>query len=739
MSKEKNGKAVALAGAAVMVLGVALPVGTVNALAGEATPDATGGASAVADGAAAGTVEQAKAELDAAEDEAAAAAKAEAAAGEKADAAAQEKADALAAEKDAAGKAGEARGAYDEAGGDQALDAAQGAAGDAQSALGQAKDAESAAKTETGDAQADVDAAAKADAEAKANEKAAADAVSKAEGDLLAADSELTAAEDAQAKIEAAEQKAAREEAEKAQAALDAAKGKVDKAQQVAGDAQAKADASQAAAADAKDALGTAEGKLDAADAALKSADADASAAQEAAEAAKSQAAADEAAADQAGKDLLAAKDAKTAADEGLTAADAEKAAADKALAAAQDKASAAKADAEAAHEKNSLLGFYDWMLKQDGLTDAQRNDLTRARKVIEDAAVEDFSLWYGGDNVNLGGRGTNVTQAADPNDAVSLDYLQDCFAQMRRVNELRASDDNFTGQYACGEAKTNFYFMAVAATGADRGAGLLRHSKLQVSCENLAWWFNPADQWYSEKSTFDQIKAELGIETIDAAAVKQINAEAEKRDVAVGHYTNLFWDMGDGQVMAIGMAHYRGNSSKGRTWCFNASKSSNYETGYALYTIDEAEALVNKYRAALDVEAEVEEKAEALEKAETALSKAQDAQAEAAAALGEAQAAAGSAEEAVAKAQDAYDDAIRTSCAWRARWRLWASRFRTRLRRQKTAMKKSMRLTPTLRICLSTRIDCSEKVTAASVGLLPLMRLRGCSQTARAMGRTKL
>ena len=64
---------------------------------------------------------------------------------------------------------------------------------------------------------------------------------------------------------------------------------------------------------------------------------------------------------------------------------------------------------------------------------------------------------------------------------------------------------------------------MAVAATGADRGAGLENHSLLQVSCENLAWGYtNPNRGWYTEeKAYFDQIKAELGITQINQSTLR--------------------------------------------------------------------------------------------------------------------------------------------------------------------------------------------------------------------------
>lgn len=195
--------------------------------------------------------------------------------------------------------------------------------------------------------------------------------------------------------------------------------------------------------------------------------------------------------------------------------------------------------------------------------------------------------------------RNNMVTVIGDEKDATSLANLKKSIGIMKEINELRASDDNFVGDMKRNPSLTNFYFMAVAQTGADRGAGLHAHSLLQVNCENLAFGYtdDPTIGWYKkEKRTFDQIKGELGITEINEATLQQIKAEAKARNVEVGHYTNLFWAAD--QLMGVGFTQYR------TTACYNASHLSNYQnkySKYASYTIDEFEAFVNAYQAHLD------------------------------------------------------------------------------------------------------------------------------------------
>ena len=258
-----------------------------------------------------------------------------------------------------------------------------------------------------------------------------------------------------------------------------------------------------------------------------------------------------------------------------------------------------AKETLEAAAEKfkQGTLGLIDWMLAKKGLTKDQTQDLTSAREVLINAAEEDFSKWYGGKNTGLPEeRNGKVVVIGDEKDATTLDNLQRSIEIMKKINELRATDDNYTGDLQRNDSYTNFYFMATAEAGAMRGAGLMRHSYLTTSCEDLAFGYtDPTVGWYNEeKAIFDRIKGELGITKITSMAdVSRIEKEADNQDVVVGHYTNLFWAAD--QVMGVGYTQYR------ETYCYNASKTSNYTNdqynrAMHMYTVEEFEQLATEY-----------------------------------------------------------------------------------------------------------------------------------------------
>lgn len=132
-------------------------------------------------------------------------------------------------------------------------------------------------------------------------------------------------------------------------------------------------------------------------------------------------------------------------------------------------------------------LGFIDWMLAKTDLTEAQRKDLTSAREFITDACEESFSYWRSTPAWLPASRNNMVTCLGDPNDAISLDNLETALSILRQVNYFRSTDSNYVGAMKRNEAMTNFSYMAIAQTSADRAAGLLRHSILRSECENLS------------------------------------------------------------------------------------------------------------------------------------------------------------------------------------------------------------------------------------------------------------
>lgn len=254
------------------------------------------------------------------------------------------------------------------------------------------------------------------------------------------------------------------------------------------------------------------------------------------------------------------------------------------------NQAKEAQADAESRYMQGSL-GFINWMLEKDDLTDLQRYDLDKAKAVILAACEESFLNWVGGDNTGLPERRNNmVTVLNDRYDAISISNLEASFSVLNNINTIRAEDKNYVGSMKRNAARTNFYFMAVAQTGADRGAGLKRHSSLVVSCENLSFGAsNPAYLWNTEISAFNKVKDSLAISTLENEEdVAEIEEAAEAQNMTVGHYTNLFYDAN--QVMGIGYTNYSG------TCCYNAGRLSDYASKYATYTISEFKALFDEY-----------------------------------------------------------------------------------------------------------------------------------------------
>ncbi len=246
-------------------------------------------------------------------------------------------------------------------------------------------------------------------------------------------------------------------------------------------------------------------------------------------------------------------------------------------------------------------IGFVDWMLAKSNLTTKQKYDLNRAKTVLQEACEEDFSKWAGGNNTGLPeSRNNKVVVTGDKKDAISLENTKATFAVLNKINSLRDTDENYVGAMKRNAAKTNFYFMAVAQSGADRGAGLTNHSLLQVSCENLAFGYtDPAAGWNSEKASFNKIRDELGYSSITSQSqLTAVEQKADSEGVTVGHYTNMFWAAD--QVMGVGFTLY---GRYGNTSCFNASKLSNYTSKYEVYTIAEFEKLFDEYYETVDPE----------------------------------------------------------------------------------------------------------------------------------------
>lgn len=238
-------------------------------------------------------------------------------------------------------------------------------------------------------------------------------------------------------------------------------------------------------------------------------------------------------------------------------------------------------------------LGFIDWMLAKTDLTEAQRKDLTNARAFITNACEESFSLWRSTPAWLPASRNNMVTCLGDPNDAISLDNLETALSILRQVNYFRSTDSNYVGAMKRNEAMTNFSYMAIAQTSADRAAGLLRHSVLHSDCENLSNWSPRA--WHDEIAAFNKVKEELGMDVLTSEDdVKKIESLADAKGWEVGHYTNLFLSVD--QIMGAGRSSY---SSRIGMCSYSASRLNlDSPNCPALYTVDEFSALFEEYYA---------------------------------------------------------------------------------------------------------------------------------------------
>lgn len=471
-------------------------------------------------------------------------------------------------------KRDEAQAAYDtalsaQADAEEAVCQAEARAEDADAALTRTR--EERAQTES-DISAQTEAVAQAEADAAEAERAADD-----DPAYLAAVNERDLARDALEAVVAdreaddAAVRSAQAALEEAQDAEDAAREELLTKQAAAEDAQAALDAANAAKEAASAAKTEAETALSVSESAYRTA-----------------------------REHTAAKEAEhTAALRTVEEADAAIAEADEAIARAETAladAQAALDDIQTAYDQGSL-GFIRWMLEKDDLTDAQRADLEKAEKVLEDAMEETFASILSTYTGMPEEREDKVVVLGDAKDATSLDNIAVTFDVMRRINELRAQDDNYVGDMQRNEALTSFYFMTCAQSAAMRGAGLLDHSYFlpEMNCENLAWGYaDPTLGWYDqEKAYFDFFKEDLGITDITSSDVRTISREAGRYGYIVGHYTNLMYT--PDQVMGVGYTGYR------NTFSFVGTRSSRYDAS-VLYTVDELEALFSAYCDSLSV-----------------------------------------------------------------------------------------------------------------------------------------
>ena len=422
------------------------------------------------------------------------------------------------------------------------------------------------AKVDMEKAQAAADAAAAEAAQAK-------DALTKAQAAFADRQAELAAAE--------SEQKAAAADLTSAEVAKVEAEETAKKAQEAVDNASERVTSAEDAVQAAKEAVEKAQRELNTAVENSRKAGEEVSAAEKSLESAKQEAEAEKEAAISAAAQETAARKAEV------------------------EKAKAAFENVDKNYSQGSL-GFINWMLSKTDLTESEKRDLESARKILEEGMDDVYTNWNGGKDVAVdSSRNGKVVVPADEKDASSLKNVRLSIQLLKKINELRRTDDNFTGEMACGDAYTSFYFMANAEYNTMLGGVLGRHCRY-LSTQNLAFGLqDPTYGWYNEeKAYFDRIRDELGIKKLNHDSLKKIEATAEERGREIGHYTSLFYGTGTDQVMGAAHTDYSYYPYPHGSWGYDASKAHYYTDSSRpgrLYTIDEFEKLFNAYCATLD------------------------------------------------------------------------------------------------------------------------------------------
>ena len=284
-------------------------------------------------------------------------------------------------------------------------------------------------------------------------------------------------------------------------------------------------------------------------------------------------------------------------------AANAEIAAAEKTVAEKRAATETAQENRNTAAERYSLgtLGLIDWMLTKEGLTEEQIWDLTDAREILVNASEDYISNWTDRFvTLVLEKRGGKIVVFGDEQDATSLGNLFKSIEIMKKINELRATDDNYTGALQRNASYTNFRLMATAEAGAMCGAGIVNHSGFSGPHECLAFGFlDPTEGWYSrEKEYFDRFKTELGITTLKSEEdVRKIEEEGDRRGITVRHYTSMLH--GTDAVIGVGHTQYLTTSAFNSVSLINAEDR--YDRAKDLYTVEDFEKLAAEYFQTVD------------------------------------------------------------------------------------------------------------------------------------------
>lgn len=320
-----------------------------------------------------------------------------------------------------------------------------------------------------------------------------------------------------------------------------------------------------------------------------------------------------------------------------------EKEAADEALRLAKQARDAAKTKLEQTtadierYSKRGSLGMFEWLLTQDGLTEAQIADLNNAKSIIEQALAEDVSSWSpdltdfnGNPMQGLETTGGKTATLDSDLDAISLKntlVIKDFFTA---VENYIASDDPYRKKFVDfkkaeqggnelengGVPMTSFSIIASAQINANRDSFYRMHNpkwhEFGANQEVLSSAGIPGrdiELWNSEKQFYDQALKELGLslDTLEYSTDPESDwqkmqrlalKKAEEANWATGHYEFFLYSHAN-RVMGYGATQ----AFPGQTGFYGTNGTAQatiIPTGNRM-TFDEMRAFITRYEEFLD------------------------------------------------------------------------------------------------------------------------------------------
>lgn len=221
-------------------------------------------------------------------------------------------------------------------------------------------------------------------------------------------------------------------------------------------------------------------------------------------------------------------------------------------------------------------LGFIKWMLKKDGLTEVQKTDLNRAKRILELASQEKISDWLPNLKNSYGQKVKDgiTLDCSKKTDAAHISHLHANYKAYKELAVMQSKDAYrkiyLKDAYASisslpneGEPYTNFTVVAGSMVDEDRFDVYGNHNPHwgEISADFKAGddddsveyydfasfevWASPSDAayavdlWFSERDLVDDAVKDLGYHksSLTAAQLDKALDQASENGV-IGHYT---------------------------------------------------------------------------------------------------------------------------------------------------------------------------------------------------------